>query len=193
MKRGEVFVSNVRFANHIRYLSKKEEKEAFKFIKKASEIAFDSTCQRSRCGSVLTRENEIIGSGFNSPPKEDEKQRRCERSKDSYHKKVTDKTCCIHAEQRAIMDALKKIPEKYRDQGCILFDLARTDRQICRESPIARFAAKWHWTRGLKNLCYGARRDFVFMKLMSIILFLSNIRNRKWKRFYRLDKQNTFV
>lgn len=32
--------------------------------------------------------------------------------KDGYHKKVTDKTCCVHAEQRAIMDALRKNSEK---------------------------------------------------------------------------------
>jgi hypothetical protein len=30
----------------------------------------------------------------------------------SYHRKVTDKTCCIHAEQRALFDALKNHPEQ---------------------------------------------------------------------------------
>ena len=28
------------------------------------------------------------------------------------HPKITDKTCCIHAEQRAIIDAIKKNPDK---------------------------------------------------------------------------------
>jgi deoxycytidylate deaminase len=33
-------------------------------------------------------------------------------NKEHYHKKVKDTTCCIHAEQRAIMDALKNHPDK---------------------------------------------------------------------------------
>jgi deoxycytidylate deaminase len=94
------------------YLSGKEEKEALDYIAKATQIAQNATCQRSKCGSIIVKENEIIGTGYNSPPQEIESQRRCSFSKDEYHKKVTDKTCCIHAEQRAIMDALSKNPTK---------------------------------------------------------------------------------
>lgn len=91
----------------MKYLSNDEEKEALEYITKAVHVALQSTCQRSRCGSVIVQYNKIIGSGYNSPPQNDEKQRRCSYSKESYHKKVTDKTCCVHAEQRAIMDALR--------------------------------------------------------------------------------------
>jgi deoxycytidylate deaminase len=94
------------------YLSGKEEKEALGYIAKATQIAQNATCQRSKCGSIIVKENEIIGTGYNSPPQEIESQRRCSFPKDEYHKKVTDKTCCIHAEQRAIMDALSKNPTK---------------------------------------------------------------------------------
>lgn len=96
----------------MRYLTGNKEKEAIKFIKRASEAAINSTCERSRCGSIIVKDNEIIGEGFNSPPQDNEGQRRCACSKDSYHKKVTDKTCCVHAEQRAIMDTLKNNPGK---------------------------------------------------------------------------------
>lgn len=89
-----------------------EEEKAFEFIAKAIEIAKNATCQRSKCGSVIVQLDEIIGCGFNSPPQNIEEQRRCFCSKDSYHNKVTDKTCCVHAEQRAIMDALRSNPEK---------------------------------------------------------------------------------
>ena len=61
---------------------------------------------------MIVKGYEIIGSGFNSPPAEREDQRRCEVPKDSYNTKVTDKTCCVHAEQRAIMDALKSNGDK---------------------------------------------------------------------------------
>src|SRR3989338_4439683 len=96
----------------MKYLSGNEEKKALEFIKKAAHIALSSTCERSRCGSVIVLDDIIIGSGFNSPPQEHERQRRCSVSKDSYHNKVTDKTCCVHAEQRAIMYALQKNPDK---------------------------------------------------------------------------------
>lgn len=91
----------------MRYLSGQEEKQALEHIKKASEIALNSTCERAKCGCVIVKDGKIIGQGFNSPPLNMEEQRRCSIDKDSYNKKVTDKTCCIHAEQRAIIDALK--------------------------------------------------------------------------------------
>jgi len=96
----------------VRRLSGDEEKKALQHIAKAAQTALNSTCARFRCGSVIVKNDEIIGSGFNSPPKEREEQRRCSCPKDAYHKKVTDKTCCVHAEQRAIMDALRRNSDK---------------------------------------------------------------------------------
>jgi len=96
----------------MRYLFGDEEKKALEYITKAAQIALSSTCERSRCGSIIVQNDEIIGSGFNSPPQNKEEERRCSYTKDSYHKKVTDKTCCVHAEQRAIIDALKNNPNK---------------------------------------------------------------------------------
>ena len=96
----------------MKILTDQEEKKAFEHFKNAVEIAKKSTCQRSKCGSLIVNLDKIIGSGFNSPPQDIENQRRCSIKKDSYNIKVTDKTCCIHAEQRAIMDALRKKPEK---------------------------------------------------------------------------------
>ncbi len=96
----------------MKQLSGQEEKEALGHMAQAAQIAAGSTCERSRCGSLIVQKGEGIGSGFNSPPAHLESQKRCGFSKDSYHKKVTDKTCCVHAEQRAIMDALRKHPDK---------------------------------------------------------------------------------
>lgn len=82
------------------------------FLKEAEKAALNSTCLRAKCGTVIVKDNEIIGRGFNSPPKNLESQRRCSINKDEYDKKVTDKTCCVHAEQRAIINALKRNPGK---------------------------------------------------------------------------------
>jgi len=96
----------------MKYLANSEEKKALEYITQVAQIALSSTCERARCGSVIVQNDKIIGSGFNSPPQNKEEQRRCSYDKDSYHKKVTDKTCCVHAEQRAIMDALSNNPDK---------------------------------------------------------------------------------
>lgn len=92
----------------MKYLKGEEEKEAKSWIEKTVEIAKRATCQRSKCGSVVILNNRIIGEGYNSPPFQKESQRKCLCDKKSYHQKVTDKTCCVHAEQRAIMDGLSK-------------------------------------------------------------------------------------
>ncbi|EKE30363.1 MAG: hypothetical protein ACD_2C00001G0013 [uncultured bacterium (gcode 4)] len=90
-----------------------EEKIAgMNFLEEARKLALKATCSRSRCGSVIVRDWEIVWVGFNSPSYGLESQRRCHFEKSEYHKKVTDKTCCIHAEQRAIMDGLARNPQK---------------------------------------------------------------------------------
>ncbi len=93
-------------------LTGEEEKQAIEFLHKAAEIARMSTCQRAKCGSIIVKDNQIIGTGYNSPPGNLESQRRCSCNKDSYHKKVTDRTCCIHAEDRAKDDALDNNSDK---------------------------------------------------------------------------------
>lgn len=84
------------------------------FLDIAKTTALKATCLRDKCGSIIVKDNKIIWSGFNSPPANQENQRRCNIDKSTYHKKVKDTTCCIHAEQRAIMDALKNHPDKIK-------------------------------------------------------------------------------
>lgn len=140
----------------MKYLSGAEEKQAQEYLNKTVQIAINSTCDRSRCGSIIVKNNEIIGLGFNSPPQDDESQRRCAVDKDYYHKKVTDKTCCVHAEQRAIIDALKNNPEKLEGARLYFIRLnddgtpARADKPYCTicskmalDSGIAEFVL-WH-------------------------------------------------
>ncbi|MFA4999386.1 MAG: hypothetical protein WC519_01520 [Parcubacteria group bacterium] len=99
----------------MRFITEKNEKTiAEKFIAEAKVMAQKATCHRAKCGAVIVGGNEIIGIGFNSPPGNDERERRCEIEKDEFNQKITDKTCCVHAEQRAIMDALRCHPDKIK-------------------------------------------------------------------------------
>ena len=88
----------------MRYLSGKEEKEAVEYMAKAVETAFFSRCLRARCGAIIVKDGKIIGRGYNSPP-QDKTLEYC--IKDILPKDFkSDRTCCIHAEQRAIINAL---------------------------------------------------------------------------------------
>ena len=96
----------------MRILTWEEEKLAENYMKEAAEIAKNASCKRSKCWCVIVKDWSIIWTWYNSPAKELEDQRRCEMDKTQYHRKVTDKTCCIHAEQRAMFDALRHHAEQ---------------------------------------------------------------------------------
>lgn len=98
----------------MRILKGTEEKEALGYIGIAYYAAKKATCKRSQCGSIIVKDLYIIGVGFNSPPGNLESQRRCGIEKKTYHEKVTDKTCCVHAEARAISDAKERYPRKLK-------------------------------------------------------------------------------
>ena len=104
----------------MRILSGEEEKIASGYMKEAVKSALKSSCLKSKCGTVIVKDEKIIGTGFNSPPKELESQRRCLVDKKDFDDKVGDKSCCIHAEQRAIMDCLKNNADKINGSSLYL-------------------------------------------------------------------------
>lgn len=92
-------------------LKDQKELEAIQWMNKASEFAKKALCLKAKCGTVIVKEDEIIGEGYNAPPLDQEKNRTCNKvfgpGKPKY-----DQTCCMHAEWRAIMDALRRNPDK---------------------------------------------------------------------------------
>lgn len=74
----------------------------------AAKEATKALCLRSRCGAIVVSRNaEIIGRGYNAPPQDNISARRCNRKHELHATFKSDKTCCVHAEQRAVLDALK--------------------------------------------------------------------------------------
>jgi len=76
----------------------------WRFIEICIETAKKSTCLRSKCGAIIVKDDIILGSGWNSPPN-DIAPTVCRKDSLSINFK-SDKTCCIHAEQRAILSAI---------------------------------------------------------------------------------------
>ena len=130
-----------------------EEAElAKKYLAIAIEAAKEATCTRSRCGAIIvTPGGNIIGESFNSPPAGLESQRRCTYDKHAYHAKVTDKTCCIHAEQRAIMDALKRHPEVLAGSALYFARLNDDGRLKYSGAPYCTICSKMVLDVGIKD------------------------------------------
>lgn len=132
------------------YISKEEYKVS-KWFEEAINEAVKSTCLRAKCGSVIYKDEKIIGRGFNSPPANLESQRKCLDNKIFYDKKVTDKTCCIHAEQRAIIDALINNPDKIKDSILFFIRLDLENNILFSGKPYCTHCSKLALDVGIKK------------------------------------------
>jgi deoxycytidylate deaminase len=128
------------------------------FFDAAVRAAKNSLCLRDRCGAVIALAGVIIGTGYNAPPRDDISNRKCYiHFPANSRKSKSDRTCCVHAEIRAILMAQKTIPDL---RGSVLY-FARVDDhgEMCYSSEpyctlCSRFAldtgisfwALWHTT-----------------------------------------------
>lgn len=114
-------------------IDQKELERANRFLSQAAlEARERSTCSRRRCGAVVVLEDVVIGRGYNSPANKLEGQRRCQCDKSTYHPKVTDKTCCVHAEVRAIHDALRTVGTRSLTKAQLFFTAVDKDNHQLR-------------------------------------------------------------
>lgn len=95
------------------FLKDKEEQAAIKWMNEAAEVAKKALCLRAKCGTVIVKDSEIIGRGYNAPPLDKEENRTCLKELGPGKPKY-DKTCCMHAEWRAITDALRRNGDKIK-------------------------------------------------------------------------------
>jgi deoxycytidylate deaminase len=105
------YLPSFSFTESMKFLIEEQEKEAALWMNEAAQIAEHALCLKAKCGTVIVKNGEIIGSGYNAPPLDKEENRMC--GKDfGVGKPKYDKTCCMHAEWRAIMDALRRNHKK---------------------------------------------------------------------------------
>jgi len=96
----------------MRYLKDKEKEDASVLFEECRKIATYALCKKDKCGAIIEKNGEVIGSGYNGPPLDEPENCKCAHVYKLTEKPKSDQTCCPHAEWRAIMDALKKNPGK---------------------------------------------------------------------------------
>ncbi len=96
----------------MRLLKSEEEKDSIEFMNRAAQVAAKALCLRAQCGTVIVKDGEVIGEGYNAPPDDDISLRMCSVEFNIPTNNKHDLTCCVHAEWRAIMDSLRKNPDK---------------------------------------------------------------------------------
>ena len=131
----------------MRILTGHEEQDAIEWFEIAIKTAKRATCHRSKCGSIIiSNSNRFIGVGYNSMP--------CdtvgECFKDSLDKTFkSDKTCCIHAEQRAIMNALRDEPGSIKGSRLYFIRLDDQDQPKKSGKPYCTICSKMALDAGI--------------------------------------------
>lgn len=77
------------------------------YFEEAGKEARRSLCLRDKCGAIIVLDGNIVGRGYNAPPNDDISQRMCKEELVVSFKPKSDRTCCVHAEWRAIIDAIR--------------------------------------------------------------------------------------
>lgn len=137
-----------KFPSDIKPLEGEALHEAERLLDLAAEEAKRSSCLRALCGAVVTDKNGVvIGKGGNSLPG-GEKPKECLKDHLGAGFK-SDRTCCTHAEARAILDAMKN---GTLEGGSIFF--TRIDEEGRRKNsgqPYCTICSKMALEVGLKS------------------------------------------
>lgn len=116
------------------------DKKDIIYMNQAARQARGSFCGRSRCGSVIIgKSGGFIGEGFNSMP-----GNVCGPCfKDGLPANFkSDKTCCIHAEQRAIMNALAEYPSQIKGSRLYFVRIGNTGEILKAGKPYCTICSK---------------------------------------------------
>lgn len=143
----------------MKFLKEQEEKEAIRWMQEAAKVAENALCLNAKCGTVIVKDGEIIGKGYNAPPLDKEENRTCNQDLGPGKPKF-DRTCCMHAEWRAIFDSARTNSEKLRgskiyfarlDEKGLMKKVGRPFCTVCSrfalDSGISKFVL-WH-TEGI--------------------------------------------
>ncbi len=133
----------------MKILKNAEEEKAKKYFEIAKTAALNSTCYRLKCGAAIVSDGIIIGRGFNSPPG-NQRLEKCLKD-DLPSDFNSDKTCCVHAEQRALKDALIRNRFKLENSAIYFVRLDLNNNFVPSEKPYCTICSKDALDSGVKE------------------------------------------
>jgi len=138
----------------MRYLEGEEIREAWKYMEEAAKEARKSTCKSSQRGSVIVKNNEIIGRGYNKPTI-GEYCDPCLRENIEGMKMV--ELChAIHAEQMAILNT----DRKYREDSTMYHVRVKNGRITTSKEPVCTVCSRMIKQSGIKEFVLYTERGF---------------------------------
>lgn len=124
-----------------------------KWFLEAAAAAQQSLCLRDKCGSVIIKDESIIARGYNAPPLDDLGQRTCLNDYDLTKKPKFDKSCCMHAEWRAIFNALRHYPGEVQGSTLYFMRLDEKGSMTRAGQPYCTVCSRLALDAGIKLFC----------------------------------------
>lgn len=135
------------------YLQDKQEEAAVRWMHAAGEVAKRALCLRAKCGTVIVKNGEIIGEGYNAPPLDMEEHRTCHLEFENPGKPKYDRTCCMHAEWRAVLDASGRNPEKLPGSTLYFMRIDSDGNMTRAGEPFCTVCSRFALDAGVATFC----------------------------------------
>jgi deoxycytidylate deaminase len=132
----------------MRVLDGEEKSRAEEFFVEALKECDNSFCLSSQSGCVIVKNGLVIGRGTNSPPG-NVKIARCEKD-DLPANFRSDKSCCIHAEQRAILDAFS-LGKNFLKGSTLYYIRKKLGKKVFAGKPYCTICSKLALDAGIKE------------------------------------------
>lgn len=130
----------------------------------AAAVARQATCLRAKCGTVIVSHGNIIGVGFNGPPKGIPHRATCSYDDfTSADKPMYDRTCCIHAEWRAILNSAKHSPDALDGSRLYFMRLDNEGNMTFAGDPYCTVCSRLALEAGIAEIALWQKRGIVIM------------------------------
>lgn len=152
-------------ANYGSLLQGTDEKQAKLRFADAAAAARQATCLRAKCGTVIVAQDNVISSGFNGPPQNLPDRATCSCTNfTSADKPMYDRTCCIHAEWRAILNAAKCSPKALDGSRLYFMRLDSDGNMTFAGDPYCTVCSRLALEAGIAEIALWQQRGIVVVK-----------------------------
>jgi dCMP deaminase len=123
------------------------------FLARAAEVAKESKCRKAHCGAVVVLDHQVVGRGYNAPPQDRNDLATCSCTYNADSSKPRyDQTCCLHAEWRAVLDAVRA-GRLLQDASLYFLRLLEDNRWAYEDTPYCTVCSRLILDVGVAEIC----------------------------------------